>query len=106
MPLAVKLSGANRNDVTQLLPLVADRGYDHDRYRRQLWRRGVKPQIARRKTAHGSGLGRDRWVVERSFAWLHHFRRLRLRWERLAELHLAFLHLGCALICWRQLNAL
>jgi len=54
--------------------------------------------IARRRAGHGSGLGRQRWVVERTLAWLHNFRRLRTRYERLAELHLAFLHLGCALI--------
>src|SRR5436190_20791133 len=28
------------------------------------------PEIARRQTEHGSGLGRLRWVVERAFAWL------------------------------------
>jgi hypothetical protein len=31
---------------------------------------------ARRAAEHGSGLGRVRWVVERTFAWLHNFRRL------------------------------
>jgi transposase len=124
VPLAVSLTGANRNDVTQLLPLVdgtgpvrgkvgrprkraerllADRGYDHDKYRRELWRRGVKPVIARRETEHGSGLGCERWVVERTFAWLHNFRRLRTRYERRGELHLAFLHLGCAVISSRML---
>jgi transposase len=51
--------------------LFADRGYDHDIYRRQLRARGITPRIARRGVAHGSGLGRHRWVVERSFAWLH-----------------------------------
>ena len=121
VPLGVGLTGGNRNDVTQLLPLVdgigaiagkrgrprqrpdqviADRGYDHDKYRRELWRRGVKPVIARRATEHGSGLGRVRWVVERTFAWLHNFRRLRIRWERDASMHRALLSLGCALICW------
>jgi len=65
--------------------LIADRGYDHDKYRRELWARGVKPIIARRGAEHGSGLGTLRWVVERTFAWLHFFRRLRLRWERLAH---------------------
>jgi transposase len=49
--------------------IVADRGYDHDGYRLALWRRGVKPLIARRGSEHGSGLGRWRWVVERTFAW-------------------------------------
>ena len=40
--------------------LIADRGYDHDKYRRLVWKRGVKPLIARRQTEHGSGLGRHR----------------------------------------------
>lgn len=121
------LTGANRNDVTQLLALVdgvepvrgkrgrprqrpdrivADRGYDHDKYRRALWSRGVKPIIARRQTEHGSGLGRWRWVVERTFAWLHNFRRLRVRWERDPIIHIAFLTLACAGICWRFLALL
>jgi transposase len=53
-----------------------------------------------------TALGTLRWVVERTFAWLHFFRRLRLRWERRAELHEAFLDLGCAVICQRYLRAL
>jgi transposase len=43
-------------------------GYDHDKYRRLVWKRGVKPVIARRQTEHGTGLGRHRWVVEPTFA--------------------------------------
>ncbi len=65
----------------------------------------MKPIIARRGAEHGSGLGKQRWVVERSFAWLHNFRRLRTRYERLPELHLAFMRLGCAVICQRALPA-
>jgi transposase len=53
--------------------LFADRGYDHDKYRRQLRARGITPRIARRGIAHGSGLGKQRWVVERGVAWLHAF---------------------------------
>jgi len=126
VPLAISLTGGHRNDVTQLLPLVdsvgpmrgkvgrprqraerllADRGYDFDKYRRLLWARGVKPVIARRGDEHGSGLGSQRWVVERTFAWLHNFRRLRTRYERRAELHEAFMQLGCAVICQRPLAA-
>ena len=84
IPLAVTLTGGHRNDVTQLLPLVdgvgpvrgkrgrprqraerliADRGYDYDKYRRELRRRGMKPVIARRGTEHGSGVGKLRWVL-------------------------------------------
>ncbi|MGW2082782.1 IS5 family transposase [Streptomyces sp. NPDC001939] len=121
IPLAVTLTGGNRNDVTQLIPLLqavppvrgkrgrprrrpdavlGDRGYDHDKYRRLVWGLGVKPLIARRGTEHDSGLGAQRWVVERAFAHLHWFRRLRIRWEIRDDIHEAFLTLGCALICW------
>jgi transposase len=65
--------------------LLADRGYDFDRYRRALRSRGICPQIARRGVMHGSGLGRLRWVVERSLSWLHQFKRLRVRWEYRAD---------------------
>jgi transposase len=125
LPLAYSLTGGNRNDVTQLIPLLdavppvrgvvgrprrrpqrlsADRGYDHDKYRRLLWQRGVKPEIARRQTEHGSGLGRYRWVVERSFAWLHQFKRLLVRYERRADMHHALLALACCLVCFRRLQ--
>jgi hypothetical protein len=55
----------------------------------------VKPLIARRGTEHGSGLGTQRWVVERAFAHLHWLRRLRIRWEIRDDIHEAFLTLGC-----------
>jgi hypothetical protein len=41
-------------------------------------------------------------VVEQTFALLHAFRRLRIRWEVRADIHEAFLKLACALICWRH----
>ena len=125
IPLAATVTGGNRNDVTQILPLIhavppirgkrgrprqrpdvlyADRGYDHDIYRRQVRELGIRPLIARRGTGHGSGLGKNRWVVEAAFALLHWFRRLRIRWEIRADIHQAFLTLGCAIICWRRLK--
>ena len=85
--------------------LLADRGYDHDKYRRLLWQRGIKPVIARRQTKHGSGLGRHRWVVERSFAWLHNRRRLLIRTDRRADIHESLLALACCQISWRRLEA-
>jgi transposase len=125
IPLAVLLTGGNRHDVTQLKPLldavppirgrvgrprrkprvlVADRGYDFDKYRRLLRARGIRPMIARRGVVHGSGLGRWRWMVERTLAWLHQYRRLRIRWERRADIHESFLTLAVCLICWRRLH--
>jgi len=124
--LAWALTGGNRNDVTQLIPLldrvpavaglpgrprrrpeivIGDRGYDHDKHRRLVRARGIKPVIARRNTEHGSGLGRHRWVVERTLSWLHQMKRLLVRYERRAEIHEAFLALGCCLICFRRLRS-
>lgn len=74
--------------------LLADRGYDHDKYRRLVWAQGIKPVIARRGVPHGSGLGVDRWVVDRSIASFHGFQRLRVRWERRDDIHEAFLGLA------------
>lgn len=126
IPLAATLTGGDRNDVTRLIPLLeavppvrdkpgrprqrptivlGDHGYDHDKYRCLVWDLGVKPVIARRGIQHVSGLGTQRWVVERAFAHLYWFRRLRIRWEIRDDIREALLTLGCALICWRRLNA-
>jgi transposase len=68
--------------------LFADRGYDHDKYRRLLRQRGIRPAIAERGQPHGTGLGTFRWrVVERMISWLHGFRRLHIRWERRDDIH-------------------
>ena len=67
------------------------------RRRRQI-RPTVGPWIAMRRTAHGSGLDRWRWVVERTFAWFNQFRRLCVHYDKRAEIHEPFLALGCALI--------
>ena len=44
--------------------LYADRGYDSQPHCRALRYRRITPHIAKRKTAHGSGLGVYRWVAE------------------------------------------
>jgi transposase len=85
--------------------VLADRAYDHDKYRRLVRQRGIKPVIARRQTEHGSGLGRHRWVVERTFAWLHNLKRLLVRYERRPDIHHALLALGCSLVCLRRLRS-
>jgi transposase len=124
IPLAAILTGANTPDVTQLIPLMdaiprvrgkrgrprhrpdevyADRGYDSEPHRQELRSRGIHPHLAKRRTPHGSGLGIFRWVVERTLAWLHQNRRLRIRYERRDDIHEAFLSIGCALICWNYL---
>jgi transposase len=62
------------------------------------------PLVAKRRTTHGIGLGRWRWVVERTFAWLNQFRRLRVRYDKRADIHEAFLSLRCVMICWHTLR--
>ena len=104
VPLAIRTAGANASDHRQILPLVldfpkvggkpgrpkelpdeayADRGYDSDPTRELLRWLGIEPHIARRRTPHGSGLGKVRWVVERTISWLKGLRRLRVRYDRL-----------------------
>ena len=60
--------------------------------------------IADRGQPHGSGLGIFRWVVERTIAWLHGFRRLRIRWERHDDIHEAFLGPAACLIIHRHVR--
>jgi hypothetical protein len=65
----------------------------------QSWRR-----IFRRGIAPSDRLGRHRYVVERSLAWLVGYRRLQVRYERRGDILLGFLHLACALICLKSLS--
>jgi transposase len=121
VPLRAQVSGANRHDVTQLLRLIAylpevrgkpgrprarpdalyaDRAYDSEPARTILRWLGIKPYLAKRGTAHGSGLGKVRYVVERTISWLHQQRRLRVRYERRSDIHQGFLSLAASLICF------
>jgi transposase len=81
-PLAIWLTPANVHD-GQLLTALVD---------------AVEPIESSER------LGRYRWVVERTLAWLGRFRRLAIRYERRADIHLAFLDLGCALLCFATLQ--
>jgi transposase len=125
VPLAISLTSANAHDITQLLGLLnaippvrgkpgrprqrpervqGDRAYDSNPHRKALRALGIEPVLARRRVPHGSGLGVTRWVVERTVAWFHQFKRLRVRYERQSEMHEAFFTLGCVLICWRAVK--
>ena len=120
IPLAIRLTAANVNDGTLLETMVeaiepikrplgrprrrpaklhADKAYDAKRCRAYLRRHGIACHIARKGIESSERLGRHRWVVERTLAWLSRFRRLAVRYERQQAIHEAFLHLGCALIC-------
>jgi transposase len=125
VPLAIRTAGANASDHKQIIPLVldfplvagkpgrpkelpdeayADRGFDSDSTRWILAWLGIEPHIARRKTPHGSGLGKIRWVVERTISWLKGLRRLRIRYDRSAVIQDAWDTLAACVICFRLLH--
>ncbi|MFD8382284.1 transposase [Streptomyces sp. NPDC059679] len=97
--------------------LLGDKGYDSNPNRRELRKRRILPVISRKGVPNIKGLGRllpqalgfarageTPSVVEQTFALLHQFKRLAVRWERRTELHDAFVSLACGLICWRRLQ--
>jgi transposase len=69
-----------------------------------LRKRRVKSRIARKGVQSTEKLGRHRWVVERTLAWLAKYLRLAIRYERRDDIHEAFLHLGCSLVCFNYLS--
>lgn len=122
VPLVIRTAGANASDQTQLLPAVldlprvagkrgrprelpdelyADRGYDNDSTRALLAWLGIEPRIAKRKTPHGSGLGKVRWVVERTIGWIKGLRRMRIRYDRSDIIQDAWTTLAAAVICFQ-----
>jgi transposase len=124
LPLGVLLTAANCPDPRAFEPLLdgigpikcprgrprkrpdkvhADKAYDIPRCRLALRERGIKVRIARKGVESSERLGRYRWVVERTLSWLGKYRRLTIRYERRSDIHEAFLHLGCALICLAHL---
>jgi len=126
IPLAVLVSAANVHDSTMMLAAVdaieptrakmrgrprrrprtryADKGYDYRHLRLALRKRRIIPRVARGGAEPKNRPGRSRWVVERALSWLNRFRRLKIRYEHRADIHLAFLPLGCALISLRFLG--
>ena len=80
------------------------KGYDYRRCRDACVRRSIRHRIARKGVESKRRLGRHRWIVERTFAWLARYRRLTIRYERRAAMHRAFLQLACALICRNYLH--
>ncbi|MBG0566624.1 IS5 family transposase [Actinoplanes aureus] len=123
-PVYVLTSGANVPDIKRALDLLdcyppiagrpgrprrrfaallADKAYSSAAFRQACHERGTEPIIPKPKTHGVKGLGKLRYVVEQTFALLHQFRRLAVRWERRLDIHDGFVSLACVLICWRRL---
>ena len=84
-----------------------DKGYDFDEVRDLVAALGFTAHIrARGEEARAiqqeAGFKARRWVVERTHSWMNRFRRILVRWEKKPENYLAFLHLACAYITYRQ----
>lgn len=121
-PTQVIITAADVNDISQTLALVDGippvagrpgrppptpqsptrrqglRLQPHD----ELRHRRFLPVISRKESPNIKGIGKLRYIVEPTFALLHHFKRLAVRWERRTELNDAFISLAFILICYRR----
>ncbi|GIH96092.1 IS5 family transposase [Planobispora siamensis] len=122
LPLVVELSAANTPDGHRLKPMVtrlqlshepvrgeyrkpgklhADKAYDHPELQRRLGSKRIEVRIAR-EVKSSTRLGRHRWVIERTIAWLFGYRRLSPRYERHPDAYLAFLTLAAVVTCYKR----
>ena len=118
-PLAFTISRANYHDQRNLLVTIdsirigrrclrpkrlgLDKGYDSEPLRRELRQRRITPNAAHRRNHVSIPLGRppkdrrekrynrQRWKVERSFAWVNHNRRLGHLYEESQRAYRAFM---------------
>lgn len=125
VPLSVAVSAANTNDPAALKPLVmaipavksrrgprrrkpdklhADKAYDHTALREWVRDRGIAVRIARKGIESSQKLGKHRWVIERTIAWLFGYHRLNTRYEHYATHFCAFLTLAATLTCYKKLT--
>src|SRR5271168_5018540 len=82
--------------------LQGDRGYGFVALIAAIAALLIKPLLALRGSAHGSGLGKTRYVVEQTLAWMGHFRRIRSCYEKKPEHFQAFNELAvCAMLAHR-----
>ena len=125
MPIGLVVTGANRHDKTQVeavfesMPLVppvasaeqpqhfcADKGYDFRDVRSTVGFMQmidhIKSRGEERSALRLPGYRARRWVCERTHSWMNRFRRVLIRWEKKLDNFLAFLHLACSFIVWRN----
>lgn len=126
VPIGLAVAGANRHDfklveetitripverpaptLEQPQGLCLEKGYDDDEVRALLAEFGFTAHIRGRgeeaqAIKHEAGYKARRWVVERTHSWMNRFRRLLVRWDKNVRNYLAFLHLACAYLTYRQ----
>lgn len=130
LPLVVRTGPANQPDAElalEMLDAIPPCGGSRGRPRRrpkafqgdgaygikgiiaEVVQRRVRPLLApygKARKGHGSGLGKTRYVVERSLSWLDNFRRLKRCYERFGEHYQAFHELAACLICANRIEAI
>ncbi len=117
VPLSLIVTGAHRHDVSQLEAvlggsilsrppedpfLYADRGYEGEPAQAILAAFGYRSRVRRKKRRRGRPPKNRRWVVEAAHSWFNRFRKLLVRYEKLADSYEALVHLAAAIICWRK----
>ena len=109
VPVACAATAANVNDtllferlflaafavMARIRTVFADKGYDAEHHRDLCRQFGAEPHIHKRGRPRGSGLGKRRWPVERSNAWVLENRRLALRYARLGFVIQSLLQAAC-----------
>jgi putative transposase len=125
IPIGLAVDGANRNDFKMTRETIVsvpvrrprptdeapqhiclDKGYDYNEVRQLVVAFGYVAHI-RARGEEAQQIKRSirfkarRWVVERAHSWLNRFRRILVRWEKLAETYIAMLHLTLGIIVWR-----
>jgi len=99
----------NRFALKGPLRMVGDKAYDNDPLDARLRRQHIELIAPHRKgrispktqDSRPLRLYKQRWRVERFFAWLYNFRRCAMRYERKAENFLGFIQLACVLMLLR-----
>jgi transposase len=106
LPLEYRITGGERNDITQAQSLlgagncdwmIADRGYDCDAFRKTLKECGIEPVIPGRKNrktpiTYDEHIYKERNVVERFFNRIKGFRRVATRYDKTAKMFLGSLY--------------
>lgn len=109
----ISVRGSKGEEISTLL---ADKGYDSKPFKHFLWGRGIKANIPERQfkrkhkrsyvpinSDYDPKVGKQRYVVERTNAWIKSFKRLKFRFDRSALSFEAFLYLGIMVILIRRL---
>lgn len=98
---------AERTVHVQPAELLGDRGYGFPYLIALVLLYGIRSRLSPRGKSqpHGSGLGRQRYGVERTMSWWTHFRRLDHCYERQGEHFQGLQELAACVICANKLRA-